>query len=338
MVKQYLDLVRRVLTEGEPTQDRTGVGTISLLGHTMRFDLSEGFPLLTTKRLSFKSIYVELLWFLRGDTNIRYLLERGVTIWNEWPFKRWVESPDYDGPDMTDFGCRAMRDPEFNAIYQEQMKRFEHLILTDEEFARRYGDIGPGYGKQWRSWPSPDGHVLDQVADLVEQIRKNPYSRRLIVSAWNPAEVHHAVLPPCHVLFQVKVFPSGKLSLIMYQRSCDVGLGAPFNIASYALLTHMLAHVTGYEPGEFIHTIADAHIYLNHIDPLKQQLTREPRPLPRIRLNPAVTDLFDFRYDVPKPCCREHRSEFQCPVCGGRRDVILEGYNPHPSIKMDIAV
>jgi thymidylate synthase len=264
-MRQYLDLMADVIANGVPRADRTGVGCRSVFGRQLRFDLAAGFPLVTTKKLHVKSIVYELLWFLRGETNVRWLQERGVSIWNEW---------------------------------------------ADEE-----GELGPVYGAQWRSWPGPDGGTIDQIAKLLEQIRTNPESRRLIVSAWNPAEVDKMALPPCHCLFQFAVL-DGKLSCQLYQRSADVFLGVPFNIASYALLTQMVAHVTGLEPGEFVHTLGDAHLYANHIDQATEQLKRAPRRLPTITLNPAVKDLFAFDY----------------------ADFTIEGYDPHPHIKAAVAV
>jgi thymidylate synthase len=264
-MRQYLDLMERVLADGVEKHDRTGTGTLSVFGHQMRFDLRDGFPLVTTKKLHVKSIVHELLWFLRGDTNVGYLNEHGVSIWNDW--------------------------------------------------ADEHGELGPVYGRQWRSWPAPDGGSIDQIAGVVQAIRRNPDSRRLIVSAWNPADVERMALPPCHCLFQFYV-ARGRLSCQLYQRSADVFLGVPFNIASYALLTQMMAQVTGLEPGEFIHTFGDAHLYLNHIEQARLQLSRLPRPLPRLRLNPQVKELFDFRYE----------------------DFTLEGYEPHPHIKAAVAV
>ncbi len=264
-MRQYHELMERVLADGVEKRDRTGTGTLSVFGHQMRFDLKAGFPLVTTKKLHVKSIVYELLWFLRGDTNIRYLKEHGVSIWDEW--------------------------------------------------ADASGELGPVYGHQWRSWPAPDGSTIDQIANVIEAIRRNPDSRRLIVSAWNPAEVDKMALPPCHCLFQFYV-AEGKLSCQLYQRSADVFLGVPFNIASYALLTLMVAQVTGLEPGEFVHTFGDAHLYLNHLEQARLQLSRAPRALPRLRLDPGVKDLFAFRY--------EHFA--------------LEGYNPHPHIQAKVAV
>jgi len=262
---QYLNLLDHILKHGVRKDDRTGTGTISVFGYQMRFDLQEGFPLLTTKKLHLKSIIHELLWFLKGETNIRYLNENGVTIWDEW--------------------------------------------------ADANGELGPVYGYQWRSWPTADGRHIDQISRVVDSLKNNPDSRRHIVSAWNVGEIENMTLPPCHVLFQFYV-ANGKLSCQLYQRSADVFLGVPFNIASYALLTMMMAQVCGYEPGEFVHTLGDTHIYLNHIEQVKLQLTREPRKLPRMVINPEVKSIFDFKYT----------------------DFKLEDYNPHPHIKGDIAV
>lgn len=264
-MRQYLDLMRHVMQHGTRKDDRTGTGTISVFGHQMRFDLAQGFPLLTTKKVHTRSIIHELLWFLRGDTNIRYLKENGVSIWDEW--------------------------------------------------ANENGDLGPVYGAQWRSWPAPDGRRIDQISEVVRDIRRNPDSRRLIVSAWNVAEIGRMALPPCHLLFQFYV-ADGRLSCQLYQRSADIFLGVPFNIASYALLTMMVAQVTGLKPGEFVHTLGDAHLYLNHLEQAHTQLAREPRPLPSMRLNPERTSLFDFTGD----------------------DFELLNYDPHPAIKAPVAV
>lgn len=264
-MKNYLNLLDRILREGVQKDDRTGTGTLSVFGHQMRFDLSNGFPLLTTKKLHTKSIIYELLWFLKGDTNVHYLQEHGVRIWNEW---------------------------------------------ADEN-----GDLGPVYGHQWRSWPDYDGGVIDQIEYVLNQIRTNPNSRRMIVSAWNVAEVNKMALPPCHTLFQFYVC-NGRLSLQLYQRSADTFLGVPFNIASYALLTMMMAQVTGLEPGEFVHTTGDTHLYLNHLEQARLQLKREPRPLPIMRLNPDVKSLYDFKFE----------------------DFELVGYDPWPHIKADVSV
>lgn len=264
-MQTYLDLMRHVRTHGVRKTDRTGTGTVSVFGYQMRFDLAAGFPLLTTKRLHIKSIIHELLWFLKGDTNVRYLHENGVTIWDEW--------------------------------------------------ADAHGELGPVYGAQWRSWPAPDGRRIDQIGQVIEQIKTAPDSRRLIVSAWNVGEIERMALPPCHVLFQFYV-ADGRLSCQLYQRSADIFLGVPFNIASYALLTLMVAQVTGLKPGEFIHTLGDTHLYSNHLEQTALQLQRTPRPLPRMHLNPEVKSLFGFRYD----------------------DFELLNYDPHPSIKAPIAV
>jgi thymidylate synthase len=264
-LKEYLDLLRHVLEHGRPKPDRTGTGTLSVFGYQMRLDLSRGFPLLTTKKVHFKSVVYELLWFLKGETNIRYLKEHGVTIWDEW---------------------------------------------ADEE-----GELGPIYGKQWRSWSAPDGSTIDQLSRVLKEIRETPYSRRLVVSAWNVADLPKMALAPCHVLFQFYV-QDGKLSCQLYQRSADVFLGVPFNIASYALLTHMVAQVCELEPGEFIHTFGDVHLYSNHVEQARLQLAREPRPLPKLRLNPSVRSLFDFTYE----------------------DIVLENYDPHPAIRAPVAV
>lgn len=264
-MKQYLDLLNRIVTEGTQKEDRTGTGTISVFGHQMRFNMEDGFPLLTTKKLHLKSIIYELLWFLKGDTNVKYLQEHGVRIWNEW---------------------------------------------ADEN-----GELGPVYGHQWRSWPDYEGGEIDQIRYVLNQIKSNPDSRRMIVSAWNVAEVNKMALPPCHTMFQFYV-ANGKLSLQLYQRSADTFLGVPFNIASYALLLLMMAQVTGLMPGEFIHTTGDTHVYLNHIEQVKLQLTREPKPLPKMTLNPDVKDLFDFKYE----------------------DFKLEGYEAWPHIKGEVSV
>ncbi len=264
-MKQYLDLLNRIMTEGTQKGDRTGTGTMSVFGHQMRFDMEEGFPLLTTKKLHLKSIIHELLWFLSGDTNVKYLQDNGVRIWNEW---------------------------------------------ADEN-----GELGPVYGHQWRSWPDYNGGTIDQIAAVVSQLKTNPDSRRMIVCAWNVAEVERMALPPCHTLFQFYV-AEGRLSLQLYQRSADTFLGVPFNIASYALLLQMMAQVTGLSAGEFIHTTGDTHLYLNHLDQARLQLTRTPRPLPRMAINPDVKSIFDFRYE----------------------DFKLEGYDPWPHIKAEVSV
>lgn len=264
-MRLYLDLMQHVLDNGTKKSDRTGTGTVSVFGHQMRFDLSEGFPLVTTKKVHMKSIIHELLWFLKGDTNIRYLKENGVSIWDEWA--------DADG------------------------------------------NLGPVYGKQWRSWGAADGRTIDQITEVIDQIKRNPDSRRLIVSAWNVGELDKMALAPCHAFFQFYVV-DGKLSCQLYQRSADIFLGVPFNIASYALLTMMMAQVCGLKPGDFVHTFGDAHLYLNHMEQTSLQLSREPRPLPTMRINPDVKNIFDFKYE----------------------DFALEGYDPHPPIKAPVAV
>jgi thymidylate synthase len=264
-MEQYLDLMRRVRDHGVRKTDRTGTGTLSVFGHQMRFDLADGFPLVTTKKLHVKSIIHELIWFLAGDTNTAYLTDNGVRIWDEW--------------------------------------------------ADEHGDLGPVYGKQWRSWATPDGRTIDQITEIVETLKTNPDSRRMIVSAWNPADIPDMALAPCHCLFQFYV-ADGRLSCQLYQRSADVFLGVPFNIASYALLTMMMAQVTGLEPGEFVHTFGDAHLYLNHLDQADEQLQRTPRSLPRMHIDPSAKSIFKFKYD----------------------DFKLAGYDPHPHIKADVAV
>lgn len=264
-MRQYLNLMRHVRDNGIRRDDRTGTGTISVFGYQMRFDLSEGFPVVTTKKLHLRSIIHELLWFLKGDTNIAYLRDNGVSIWDEW---------------------------------------------ADEQ-----GDLGPVYGYQWRSWPTPNGGAIDQISELIGQIKSTPDSRRLLVTAWNPADVERMALPPCHCLFQFYV-ADGKLSCQLYQRSADIFLGVPFNIASYALLTMMMAQITGLKPGEFVHTFGDAHLYFNHLDQVETQLSRTPLPLPTMKLNPTVSSVFDFRYE----------------------DFELQGYEAHPHIKAPVAV
>lgn len=311
----YLQFVQHILDKGVKKEDRTGTGTISIFGYQMRFDLSKGFPLLTTKRIPFKLVASELLWFIKGDTNIKYLLQHNNHIWDEWAFKKWVESDDYNGPNMDDFGRRAAKDEAFAKVVNEQMKIFNDKILTDENFAARFGDLGPVYGKQWRSWPSEGGDTIDQLQNVIDQIKRNPDSRRLIVSAWNPAEVDEMALPPCHTLFQFYV-AEGKLSCQLYQRSADVFLGVPFNIASYALLTHLIAHECGLEVGEFVHSFGDAHIYLNHVNQVKEQLSRSPKQSPKLKINEEKKSVFDMELE----------------------DLILEGYDPHPTIKAPVAV
>ena len=310
----YLDLCKKVLADGTDKSDRTNTGTKSLFGHQMRFDLQEGFPLLTTKRVPFRLIVTELLWFIKGDTNIRYLLQHNNNIWNEWAFKKWVESDAYNGPDMTDFGIRATKDEQFKLEYDRQMEKFKQLILEDDQFASQFGDLGSVYGSQWRAWKTSQGDTIDQLKDVINQIKNNPDSRRLIVSAWNPEDVPTMALPPCHTMFQFYV-ADGKLSCQLYQRSGDIFLGIPFNIASYALLTSLIANECGLEVGEFIHTLGDAHIYSNHIDQVKTQLERSPRALPTLQL-PQDKSVFDIELE----------------------DIQLENYEPHPAIKAPVAV
>jgi len=313
--QNYLQLLKYVLEHGTKKEDRTGTGTISTFGYQMRFDLSEGFPMLTTKRVPFKLIASELIWFIQGDTNIRYLLQHNNNIWNEWAFKRWVESESYTGPDMTNFGLRSQMDAEFSKAYDEQMDLFKQHILTDDQFSAEFGELGNVYGKQWREWKTTQGDAIDQLKDVIATIKKNPDSRRLIVSAWNPEDVPSMALPPCHTMFQFYV-TNGKLSCQLYQRSADIFLGIPFNIASYALLTHMIAHECGLEVGDFIHTLGDAHIYTNHLEQIELQLSRDTRPLPQLKLNTDKKSIFDFAVE----------------------DLSIEDYNPHPSIKAPVAV
>lgn len=313
----YINLLKHVLEHGVKKEDRTGTGTRSVFGYQMRFNLSEGFPLLTTKRVSLKLIASELLWFIKGDTNIRYLLQHNNHIWNEWAFKKWVESSDYNGPDMTNFGLRSQQDEEFNKVYKEQEAIFIKKILEDDEFATKYGELGNVYGKQWRRWTTSQGETIDQLRNITDEIKRNPDSRRLIVTSWSPEDIRpeRSALPPCHNLYQFYV-ADGKLSCQLYQRSGDIFLGIPFNIASYALLTHMIAQECGLGVGDFVHTIGDAHIYLNHLEQINTQLNRDVRELPTLILNQDVKSVFDFELS----------------------DIKLEGYNPHPSIKAPVAV
>ncbi|BAM47414.1 MAG: thymidylate synthase [Amphibacillus sp.] len=312
----YLDLCKQILDKGTKKDDRTGTGTYSIFGAQMRFNLQEGFPLLTTKKVNFKLIATELIWFIRGDTNIQYLLKNNNNIWNEWAFKRWVESDEYTGPDMTDFGNRSLADEAFNQLYQAEMKSFKERIIADDEFAKKYGELGPVYGKQWRDWRTSTNETIDQLKNVIEQIKTNPDSRRHIVTAWNPEDVpKNMALPPCHALYQFYV-ADGKLSCQLYQRSADVFLGVPFNIASYALLTHLIAHECGLEVGEFVHTLGDAHIYSNHVEQIKEQLSRESLPLPSLEINPELKSVFDVELS----------------------DITLNNYQSHPAIKAPIAV
>ena len=301
-MQQYLDLMRRIRDQGVQKEDRTGTGTLSIFGHQMRFDLSEGFPLVTTKKVHLKSILHELLWFIRGDTNIRYLVENGVGIWNDWPYQNWLRQSGQD---------QAL--PMYSDQWRAGMKEFVERVKTDQEFANEYGDLGPVYGKQWRNFGG-----VDQLAQLMDDIRQNPDSRRLIVSAWNPQDLPVMVksgLPPCHSLFQFYV-AEGRLSCQLYQRSADVFLGVPFNIASYAALTMMIAQVAGLGLGDFVHTFGDAHLYLNHMDQVEEQLSRSSFDLPHLSINPEVNSLFNFVYS----------------------DFDLQNYRSHGAISAPVAV
>lgn len=309
----YLQLIRDILEKGHEKTDRTGTGTKSLFGYQMRFDLSQGFPLLTTKKVPFGLIKSELLWFLRGDTNIQYLLKHKNHIWDEWAFKNWVQSSDYQGPDMTDFGLRSQADPAFNEVYQAQKQVFCDRIVNDDEFAAKFGNLGDVYGAQWRHWQTRQGETIDQIQNVIEAIQKTPDSRRLIVSAWNPEDVPTSALPPCHTLFQFYV-TDNKLSCQLYQRSGDVFLGVPFNIASYALLTSLIARQTGLEVGEFVHTLGDAHIYKNHFNQVEEQLKRTPFDAPSLWLNPAKKDIMDFEMSDIKVLDYQSGPAIKAPV------------------------
>lgn len=310
--KTYHELLNTVKAYGMHKSDRTGTGTTSIFGHQMRFDLSEGFPLLTTKFTSFKLVATELIWFMRGDTNIRYLLKYNNNIWNEWAFKNYIESDAYTGPDMTDFGRRALVDADFNKLYQREMDRFKDKILHDDAFAAAFGDLGNVYGKQWRQWVGADGNVYDQLKDVVHNIKTNPDSRRHIVSAWNPAEIHTMALPPCHTLFQFYV-ADGKLSLQLYQRSGDIFLGIPFNIASYSLLLELVAKECGLVAGEFIHTIGDAHIYNNHFEAVETQLNRLSYTPPTLNIN-TDKSIFDLEYEDLEIKNYQHSGRISAPI------------------------
>ncbi len=301
-MKQYHQLLQHILDHGTFKGDRTGTGTQSVFGYQMRFNLQEGFPLVTTKKVHLKSIIHELLWFLQGDTNIRYLVKNGVNIWNEWPFQNFLNETGL-----------ADAVPKYSESWKQKLQDFKTSIIEYEDFAEKWGELGPVYGKQWRNFEG-----VDQISGLIEDIKNKPNSRRLLVSAWNPKEVPvmaKSGLPPCHTLFQFYV-ADGKLSCQLYQRSADVFLGVPFNIASYALLTMLVAQVCGLEYGDFVHTFGDAHLYSNHLEQAKEQLSRELRPLPQMKINPAVNDIFRFKYD----------------------DFELVNYNPHPAIKAPVAV
>ena len=302
----YLALLDHLLSRGSKKTDRTGTGTLSVSGYQMRFPLDQGFPLLTTKKVPFRILAEELFWFIRGDTTLRSLLLKNVHIWDEWPFKAWLQQTGQAVP------------PPHSEAWNSQIKQFCDRILADEAFAAEYGDLGPVYGYQWRHWPAPDGRRVDQLAEAVQLIRTNPDSRRIIVSAWNPADIAamaKAGLPPCHLLFQFLV-RDGQLDCLLYQRSCDTFLGVPFNIASYALLTHLVAAVTGLEPGEFIWTGGDVHLYVNHIEQAKIQLSRAARVAPCLTVRSDVSDLFSLGFD----------------------DLTLSGYDPHPALAAAVAV
>ena len=311
--QQYLDLARYVLEHGHEKGDRTGTGTRSVFGYQMRFDLQKGFPILTTKKVAFGLVKSELLWFLRGDTNIRFLLQHKNHIWDEWAFKKWVESDEYHGPDMTDFGHRWLVDPEFKKLYLAEKKAFCERILNDDEFAQKYGNLGNVYGGQWRHWQTRQGETIDQIKHVIEAIKTTPNSRRLIVTAWNPEDVPSAALPPCHTLFQFYV-NDGKLSCQLYQRSADIFLGVPFNIASYALLTHLIAKECNLEVGEFVHTLGDAHIYFNHFEQVKEQLSRPVHAAPKLVLPLKTKPLEEYDPADIKLADYEHEGPIKAPV------------------------
>jgi len=306
-MKQYLDLLRDISENGTDRDDRTGVGTRSVFGRQIRMDLAHGFPLLTTKKVFIRGIVHELLWFISGDTNIRYLVSNDVHIWDEWPFEDYLKKNDL-----------KKKYPTYSNEWRQEKEKFIEKIKTDDDFARAWGDLGPVYGKQWRRWTGDNGQTYDQLSEAVEQIKNNPKSRRILVAAWNVADIAEnlkSAPPLCHTLYQFYV-SRGRLSCQLYQRSADVFLGVPFNIASYALLTMMIAQVTGLEPGEFVHTFGDVHIYKNHFEQVKEQLSRSPRPLPKMAINSQGKSLFDFKFE----------------------DFTLVGYDPHPRIKAPIAV
>ena len=311
--QQYLTLAQYVLDHGHQKGDRTGTGTLSTFGYQMRFDLQKGFPILTTKKVAFGLVKSELLWFLRGDTNIRFLLAHNNHIWDEWAFKKWVESDEYQGPDMTDFGHRWLTDPAFKAVYLAEKKAFCERILADDEFAARYGNLGDVYGAQWRHWQTRRGETIDQIKNVIEAIKTTPDSRRLIVSAWNPEDVPSMALPPCHTLFQFYV-NDGKLSCQLYQRSADIFLGVPFNIASYALLTHLIAKECGLAVGEFIHTLGDAHLYSNHLDQIREQLARPVHQAPQLILPDHPMKLSEYTSADIQLANYEHEAAIKAPV------------------------
>lgn len=302
IMQQYHQLMQHILNQGVLKSNRTGIGTLSVFGYQMRYNLQEGFPLVTTKKVHLKSIVHELIWFINGDTNIRYLVENGVNIWNEWPFQSYLKKQG-----------KEEELPKYSAAWTEELKNFKSRIIEDSDFAKEWGELGPVYGRQWRNFEG-----VDQITQVIEDIKSSPDSRRLLVSAWNPKDIPvmaKSGLPPCHTLFQFYV-ADGKLSCQLYQRSADVFLGVPFNIASYALLTMMIAQVCNLGLGDFVHTLGDAHIYENHLDQVKEQLSRALKPLPQMKINPEVKDLFAFKYE----------------------DFSLENYDPHPAIKGQVAV
>ncbi len=309
-MKQYLDLLQKVYSEGTDKKDRTGVGTRSIFGYQMRFDLSKGFPLVTTKKIPFKAIAYELLWFLRGDTNIKFLVDHDVKIWNEWAYQTYLEKNN-----LVD------KLPRYSDEWKKELENFVLKMKQDDSFAKEYGELGPIYGKQWTKWGTANGGEINQVQMAVDMIKNDPTSRRIIINGWNVGEIidliknHHHAPPPCHTIFQFMVI-DGKLSCQLYQRSADSFLGVPFNIASYSLLTMMMAHVTGLQPGEFIHSFGDLHIYQNHFEQVKEQLSRTPKQLPQLKINPDVKDIFSFKFD----------------------DFELLNYDPAPGIKAPIAV
>jgi thymidylate synthase len=310
MAEQYLKLLQHILDNGVEKKDRTGIGTKSVFGYQMRFDLSKGFPLLTTKKVFIKMIIHELIWFLKGSTNIRYLVQNNVRIWNEWSYQIYLEQNNLE-----------VKYPRYSEKWKEKLNWFVDRIKHDEEFAKQYGELGPIYGKQWTRWLAHDGTEINQIKNVINLIKNDPTSRRMIVSGWNVGELqkliknHHHAPPPCHTLFHFMVV-NGKLNCQLYQRSADVFLGVPFNIASYSLLTLMMAQVCNLQPGEFVHTFGDVHIYTNHMNQVKEQLTRSPKQLPTLKLNTDVKDIFQFKYE----------------------DFTLENYDPHPPIRAPIAV
>jgi len=309
-VKQYLNLLQHIVDNGVQKSDRTGTGTKSVFGYQMRMNLAEGYPLLTTKKVNLKAITYELLWFLRGDTNIKFLVDHDVKIWNEWAFEDYVVKS----------GLRE-KFPRYSDDWKLELENFIVKMKTDDDFAQRWGELGPIYGKQWVRWGTKDGREINQVKNAIDLIKNDSTSRRIIINGWNVGEIgdlirtHHTAPPPCHTIFQFMII-NGRLSCQLYQRSADVFLGVPFNIASYSLLTLMMAHVTGLKPGEFIHSFGDVHIYNNHMDQVKEQLSRTPRQLPTMKINPAVKDIFGFTYE----------------------DFTLENYDPYPPIKAPISV